>query len=263
MRAWLAIATPLVLQSCAEDAPIRKERLPSELERERNTLVVSQLGMLVRPPEPPHAEYPNQCLPGERKACPPLRMPGGRTVQGTMYCSRYDDGIWRFDNEGCGTPLVIAFDDTPVTFTRPPGAFPIGSWERTEWVSPVTPWLAIDRDDSGCIEGQDELFGPPEGGSNGFEKLAQLDDNGDRRIDASDAAYGALVLWADRDQDRRCVPSEVQRIADAGIVSMDLAFATPAKVPLGSHEGERATVRFRDRPATGHVIDVYLRRMDL
>jgi hypothetical protein len=56
-----------------------------------------------------------------------------------------------------------------------------------------------------------ELFGPRTG--NGFVELAQLDADGNRWIDAGDAAYADLRLWSvDADGNQR-----VQTLAEAGI----------------------------------------------
>jgi len=257
-----------VLAGCAAE-PIRKEPITRRSEQERTPFASSELGLAVRPPAPPRPAWPNECLEGARMRCPPLLLPGASApIVGTMSCQLYDDGVWRFDNEECGTPLVVSFGDVPVVFTRPPGSFAIGSWSRTEWVSPATPWLARDLDGSGCIEAQTELFGVPSDGSgtNGFDKLSVLDDNHDGVLDAYDPAFRSLILWRDVDQDRRCTPPEVQSIGEAGIFAIELAYETPTESSLGSHEGQRAGFLFRrhreDAVARGRVVDVYLRRMD-
>lgn len=174
--------------------------------------------------------------------------------------------MFHFDTAACNTPLVVSFDEAPVAFTRAVGAFTIGSAARTEWVAAGTPWLALDRDGSGCIDGEDELFGPPRtGGRNGFDKLAQLDDDHDGVIDERDAAYAHLVLWFDRDQDRRCVPGELVTLREAGVLAIELAYATPPDAPPGSHEGETAALWTRGangRVRHGRVVDVYLASLE-
>ena len=123
-------------------------------------------------------------------------------------------------------------------------------------MSARTPWLALDRDGSGCIEQQSELFR--------FDELAALDDNRDGRIDAEDGAYERLVLWSDRDGDRRCVASELTTLRDAGVVALDVDFAPKPPHAFGSHEGEVATMVYRadgGAPRRGRIVDVYLAPM--
>lgn len=206
------------------------------------------------------------CEPGQRAMCTGQIAVGPHPGPHTLWrvCRQWSDGMFHYDQAACNTPLVVSFDDAKVSFTQPAGSFTIGSSARTEWVSARTPWLALDADGSGCIDDQRELFGPPtHGGKNGFDKLAALDDNHDGRIDAEDAAYAKLVLWFDRDQDRRCTASEMVKLADAGVVAIDLAYLTPADAALGSHEGEHATIWVRGADGDGQlrrgrIVDVYL-----
>jgi len=205
-----------------------------------------------------------ECEPGQRKMCSGQIAVGPHPGPYTLWktCRQWADGMFRYDAAACATPLVVSFDEAPVAFTQAPGSFTIGSASRTDWVSARTPWLALDRDGSGCIEGEGELFGPPvTGGTNGFDKLAQLDDDHDGVIDARDAAYAELVLWFDRDQDRRCQASELVTLAEARVVAIELAYATPKEVAVGSHEGEHATMWTRGPDGArqrGRVVDVYL-----
>jgi hypothetical protein len=201
----------------------------------------------------------SECVPGERRACriaPPV--PGGTLW---MTCKPRLVGGYGFDASDCSTPLVVVLDDAPVEFTAAPGAFSIGGAPRTEWVAARTPWLALDVDGSGCIEGEGELFGADATTTNGFEKLARFDDDGDGRITAKDVVFDRLVLWRDGDQDRRCAAGEIASLASVGVVSIDLRASTPSITPFGSHEGERASVAFVREDGVmrrGRVVDVYL-----
>ena len=184
----------------------------------------------------------------------------------TMRCARAPAGNFVFDRSSCNTPLVVAFDGDRVSFGAPAGTFAIGSSARTEWPSSRTPWLAHDRDGSGCVEDERELLGPaadPTGRArSGFDALALLDDDGDGRIDRRDVAFARLALWFDRDQDRRCIPEEMVPVERAGIVAIELA-AAPARPPerAGSFEGETAIVTARGPDGAARrarVVDVYL-----
>lgn len=256
-----AAAPPAITPDPQVARMLRKDEKPHASKRE-------QQGIFVPPQE--DFEAPRvDCEPGAHQSCMIDQRPewttgsmGGRQ----MRCVEWADGSFHWDRSACNTPLVVSFTDAPVTFTTPSpatsAAFPIGISARTEWVSATTPWLAIDSDGSGCIEGESELFGGTDTDRNGFDKLAHLDENHDGRIDESDPAFAKLVLWADRDQDKRCTPKELTSVRDAGLVSIDLHYARAAAPSAGgSFEGERATLVFRNASGVekrGHVVDVYL-----
>jgi len=238
-------------------APVSAPRTFDRPERERF------IGMEVPAHEP--IKFPNirgNCEPGQKKICeytmPPPR--GGGATGPSMHCMEMADGSFQFNRADCATPLVVAWDEAPVRFTKPSDAaasFTIGPFARTEWVSASTPWLALDRDGSGCIEAESELFR--------FDRLRALDDNGDGRIDNQDAAYAKLVLWSDLDQDRSCRPSELTTLAAAGIVALQLDDVAPAQRPFGSAEGEHAALSYRDQAGVlrqGRLVDVYVAPLD-
>jgi hypothetical protein len=207
------------------------------------------------------------CRLGEVRACGatlPFRRRAGLAPGGVMTCKRTASGASRFDESDCNTPLVLVFDGTPVTFTRPPGDFRIGASPRTEWIGRGARWLLLDRDGSGCAEDDRELFGAGDGFADGFEKLAVHDDDGDGRIDARDPVFARLALWSDDDQDRRCSPGEVVSLTDASVISIELSATRPRTTRFGSHEGARASFRFTGpdrRPRHGSIVDVYLAPM--
>ena len=245
------MALGVLCGACREEgSAIRAERFARVEARERTDLVRDRRGAVLRLRESESPPVVVECEPGEVRSCglpPPRDAPRRRGP--SMHCLRMPDGGGRWARAECNTPLVVAWDGAAVEFTRPPGAFAVGLSERTEWVSARTPWLALDRDGSGCIESAAELFA-------GFAALAPLDDTGDGRIDEHDAAFGALVLWSDRDQDRACTPDEIERLADR-VTALDLHAAPAAAVGLGSFEGERAPVRGRGG-RRGRLVDVLL-----
>jgi hypothetical protein len=122
-----------------------------------------------------------------------------------------------------GTPLVVVLDGKPVEFTRArdESRFAIDGVAalRTDWPTARTPWIARDLDGNGVISDGGELFGSgtvlPDGrrAADGFEALAALDDNGDGVIDVHDRAFAELLLWSDRDGDRRGTGNEVVPLA--------------------------------------------------
>lgn len=160
---------------------------------------------------------------------------------------------------GCNTPLVVAFEGEAIAFRSDACAFAFrGQPVTSDWPTATTPWLALDRDGDGMITRGDELFGDGvPGARDGFEALAQLDANGDGIIDANDPAFTSLVLWADRDGDRRGEPDELTPLADL-VVAIPLAHARDVRCTArGDCEGERGALVRRDG-ARGAVVDVYL-----
>lgn len=205
------------------------------------------------------------------KSGPPTKMEmlfaqlGAETTvsrgQLSEYCRERDPGLI------CDTPLVVAFDGEPVQFEAGPTqfAFHPGVPVTTDWPSAATPWIALDRDGDGAITSGAELFGDATAGvdaRNGFEALASLDANHDGVIDRRDPAFAKLVLWSDRDGDRRSSPSELRALADV-IDALPLAHDVVPRCTNGNCEGERAAITWRapsGQLRRGAVIDVYLRR---
>lgn len=152
---------------------------------------------------------------------------------------------------GCATPLVVAFDGRPIelapsmqTFAFEPGQ-PIAS----EWPTAATPWIALDRDGDGAITSGAELFGDSTGdATNGFEALAQLDENRDGVIDRADPMFASLLLWADRNSDHRSSPDELSPLSRV-VIAIPLAFVVEERALHGTMSWTGGT---------GAVVDVYL-----
>ena len=195
----------------------------------------------------------------------------GAEGENCSVCELDPMGVPYFTEGGCGgsTPLALRFDDAPVRFAMSSGTFDLGpECGATDWLDAGTPWLALDRDGSGAIEGGHELFGSAtvlrDGAraDNGFTALAELDSDRDGRIDASDPDFARLVLWADHDADRRSTLWELTPVATAGLVSVDLDYRNDRRCDArGNCEIERAAFTFRDalgRARTGEIVDVHL-----
>ncbi|MFN4003781.1 MAG: peptidoglycan DD-metalloendopeptidase family protein, partial [Hylemonella sp.] len=104
-----------------------------------------------------------------------------------------------------------------------------GVLTKTVWAGKDDALLVWDRNGNALIDTGAELFGDftplPNGtlAPNGFAALAALDANGDGVIDASDPAFAELKLWRDTSQDGQTGAGELISLADAGIVSLNLA----------------------------------------
>lgn len=99
-----------------------------------------------------------------------------------------------------------------------------GSRLKLGWpVGPDDVWLALDRNGNGTIDHGGELFGnttPQKTGGfapNGYEALADLDENGDSWVDADDAQFDRILVWSDGNRNGVAEPSEVRSAIDAGI----------------------------------------------
>ncbi len=179
-------------------------------------------------------------------------------------CSTY------WDSGDCDTPLVLSFDGAPVEYrTDRDHAFDLNAVRSqvTDWPTAKTPWLALDRDGNGRIDDGGELFGSMtviEGGRrapNGFAALRELDADGDGRITPADPGFSRLLVWSDRDGDRRSTPGELAPASTYELLSIDLDYEVDPRCDArGNCEVERAGFRFRDAAGvvrTGAVVDVH------
>ncbi|MBZ5714129.1 calcium-binding protein [Nannocystis pusilla] len=206
----------------------------------------------------------DECTPGESRSC-------GLDEGIDMGCVADENGRGVWDIEDCNTPLVLSFGE-PIEFAPASVAaadFDIrggaGSCARADWPSAATPWLALDRDGNGSIDGGRELFGSATrmssgtGPHNGFDALAELDSDRDGKLTAADARWGELVLWADHDGDRRSTGWETLPLASFEIVEIDLGYTTRRECDARGNCGlERARFVYRSmgQERSGEVVDV-------
>lgn len=175
--------------------------------------------------------------------------------------------------EECNTPLVLSFDDRPVSYTTEAGAVTFdlsqhGATQTFDWPTARTPWLALDVDGNGAIESGSELFGSAvrlaDGrfAANGFEALAEHDLNRDGRIDAANPVWTRLVAWGDANGDRVSQPRELRSLADVGVYRLDLGYLhAPRCDERGNCEIEQASMGVLENGEArqGRIIDVHLR----
>ncbi|MDO6796780.1 hypothetical protein Q4601_21035, partial [Shewanella sp. 1_MG-2023] len=105
-----------------------------------------------------------------------------------------------------------------------------GFAEQTSWVAPSDGLLVLDRNQNGTIDGGAELFGTEtllangEYASNGFEALADFDENGDGQITEEDSIFGELRVWQDLDSDGVTDEGELKSLAELNITSFNLNY---------------------------------------
>ena len=213
-----------------------------------------------------------ECVPGETKLVQTDTPCGELEAECTAW-----DGVPAWEspacNEGGDTPLVLLFDAGPVMMidaeATPAASFDIAmasdesSCIATDWPTAATPWLAVDLDHSGSIEGGHELFGSGSrladgsGARNGFLALAAYDDNHDGQVDALDASFDQLLVWRDHDADRLSGPGELETLREAGIESLAVHYAVDRRCDArGNCEIERAG--FRHAGGRGELVDMHL-----
>ena len=98
-----------------------------------------------------------------------------------------------------------------------------GFAEQTGWVGADDGLLIRDRQPGADITSGSQLFGDftllsnGKTATNGFEALADLDDNHDAVIDQADAAWAELAIWKDCNSDAYFDPGERLSLEQAGI----------------------------------------------
>ena len=117
-----------------------------------------------------------------------------------------------------------------------------GLSERSGWVGPDDGLLVSDLNGDGLVSSGAELFGNHtrlkngHKAANGFQALAEYDDNGDGKVDAQDASYASLQVWRDHNGNGISDAGELQSLADAGVVSINTGYTNSAHVDAHGHQ---------------------------
>lgn len=91
-------------------------------------------------------------------------------------------------------------------------------------------WVALDRNLSGTIDDAGELFGTAttllsgQTAENGFQALAEHDENHDGVIDPSDAVFEQLLLWSDKNRNGFSEPSELKSLWESQVGVLKLNY---------------------------------------
>jgi hypothetical protein len=215
----------------------------------------------------------NECEPGDRKHEGPTSSEEDidDLCPGVDYRCDVVGGEPMWIEELCNTPLVLRFDQAPVEMIAqeqtPDATFDINmradSCISTDWPTAATPWLVVDLDGNGSIDGGHELFGSGSRLTNGrhaehgFAALAAFDSNADGSVDASDARFGELMLWRDWDADRLSTPDELEPLASAGVERLAVDYRIETECDARGNCGvQRAAFEFAG--GTGEIVDIYL-----
>lgn len=168
--------------------------------------------------------------------------------------------------EGCctQTPVVIdvlgnGFDLTNLTNGVTFDLNADGTAERLAWSSPNSDdsWLTLDRNGNGVIDNGSEMFGEfttqpepaPGKRKNGFIALAEYDkpanggDN-DGMVSSADLIFSSLRLWQDANHNGISEASELKRLSDLGLLTIELDYKLSKKTDeWGNQFRYRAKIR--------------------
>lgn len=214
-----------------------------------------------------------ECEPGEWRHEPgqATENPEEELCSGTDYLCTVEGGVPMWIEQPCNTPLVLSFDATPVEMiaaeSTPMATFDISmradSCITTDWPTAATPWLVVDLDGNGTIDGGHELFGSGsrladgQYASNGFLALAEFDADANEVVDGSDPRFGELMLWRDWDADRFSTPDELSPLLDNGVRSLPVEYDVAVSCDERGNCGvQRAS--FEHAGGAGEIVDLYL-----
>jgi Ca2+-binding RTX toxin-like protein len=147
--------------------------------------------------------------------------PGPTGPFGGASSSRWDPLILDLDGDGIETTNVQdgTFFDLDAS----------GFAERSAWIKPDDGILVMDRNNDGMINNGQELFGDQTilkngmKASSGFQALADMNTNGDGKIDANDAEFSKLRVWRDLNGDGLSTADELFSLGEMGIKSLSLS----------------------------------------
>ena len=126
-----------------------------------------------------------------------------------------------------------------------------GFAEKLSWIAPEDGLLVNLADGATRVSNGSQLLGNetrlPSGelAADGFEALAALDDNGDGKVDAQDAAFAHLRVWQDKNSDGIASADELFALEALGIVSLATAYDASTWTDANGveHRGEGSFVR--------------------
>ena len=119
--------------------------------------------------------------------------------------------------------------------------------------------LVHDRDGDGKITDGGEIFGdntPLKNGqtaAHGFAALAELDDNGDGKVDAADKTFSKLGVWRDLNHNGISEEGEIFALKDLRIQSLNLGY-TQADKDLGDGNTLAEIGSYTDEDGNEHIM---------
>lgn len=204
---------------------------------------------------------------------------GTNELQWVEEANYFDEGagykdlvlVYKFPGQNgfCGgfySPLMVFFDGKYPTFSGG-GNFPL--YEGVPfifWPKENEPgyFLVLKKDDKDIsVTSRDQFFGDDKDYENGFIKLAEYDENGDRKIDEKDPVFNKLLLWNDKNANSHAEKNELFSLKQLKITSLSLEYdkSTPLSIEGRAYLRERAAVLYKDKKGKdkkAEIIDVWL-----
>ena len=165
------------------------------------------------------------------------------------------------------SPIILDLDRNGINTTDEWGYYfdhnGNGLRESTGWVGQGDGLLVRDINGNGVIDDGGELFGNNtllkngQKAANGFEALAEFDENGDGVIDANDAIYHELKVWVDANGDGKTDAGELKTLAELGIASIGTGYTeSKHKDENGNLHKQIGEITFTDG-TTSQAVDVW------
>jgi hypothetical protein len=155
------------------------------------------------------------------------------------------------DRSGDGLQLSGADDGALLDINGHGAMFWLG-WPT----SPDDAWLVYDRNGNGMIDNGSELFGNTRrlasgaNAENGYQVLAELDEDHNGAVDTRDPQFAKLLLWGDVNRNGVSEPSELTPLAATPIKSLAIDYRE-------SEQTDKAGNRFRFVAVDRSSIDVF------
>lgn len=189
-------------------------------------------------------------------------------VDGAGWIAAAWDAFWAAWNNG--SPLVLDLDGDGIELVSLVNSNVYwdidqdGFAEAIGWVQADDGFLAIDANSDGIITDHSELFGSV--AEDGFTDLRLLDSNSDNVINASDTAFGQLLIWRDLNQNGVSEESELFSLAELDIVSINLN-ATAVNQTNQGHDISHVSTYTVDDGVSGPqnlaIVDVWFQYDDI
>lgn len=138
-----------------------------------------------------------------------------------------------------------------------------GFAEQTGWINNQDGLLVRDLNNNGKIDNGGELFGSEtllangQKAANGYLALAELDGNGDKRINSDDAGYTTLKIWQDANGDGQSSANELFSLADKGIQSIAVDYMTTNQTDANGNIIKQTSTFTKTDGSTGLSADIW------
>ena len=143
---------------------------------------------------------------------------------GTYQLIGYEPLVLDLDGDGIETVASNGHDGALFDHDKD------GIRTATGWVGKDDGLLVYDRNGDGTVNNGGELFGDNtllkngERATSGYQALADLDDNGDGKVDAADSAFAHLRVWRDLNQDGISQEGELLTLDEAKVKALNLIY---------------------------------------